>query len=115
MELVSDIQKPEPSAEVKEAMGVSPESVVINSVEEMGHVVTHWHFTAVSDLHHKLRMPADVGIDIPTGKFDPVTGEEICIDGNEDHKAGFMAGLHYALELLDKFPIKGVPEEGEDA
>ena len=25
MELVSDIQKPEPSAEVKEAMGVSPE------------------------------------------------------------------------------------------
>ena len=28
------------------------------------------------------------------------------IDGNADHRAGFLAGVKYALELLDTFPIK---------
>lgn len=106
--------KPEPSAEAKEAMGVSDNAQTIDSVDQMGHIATNWHFTAVSDLHHKLRMPADVGIDIPTGELDK-DGNEIVIDGNEDHKAGFMAGLHYALEILDTFPIKGVPEDEEES
>ena len=107
-------QTQEVSAEqkAKEALGISDKATTINSVEEMGHVVTHWHFTAIQDLHHKLRMPADVGIDIPTGEWDE-DGNEIVIDGNEDHKAGFLAGLNYALEILDTFPIKGVPDEGE--
>lgn len=103
-------QKAEPTAEAKEAMGVSDNATTINSVDEMGHIVTNWHFTAVSDLHHKLRMPPDVGIDIPTGEKD-AEGNEVVIDGNEDHKAGFLAGLHYALEILDTFPVKGVPED----
>lgn len=110
----SNQQTQEVSAEqkAKEALGISDKATTINSVEEMGHVVTHWHFTAIQDLHHKLRMPADVGIDIPTGEWD-ADGNEIVIDGNEDHKAGFLAGLNYALEIMDTFPIKGVPDEGE--
>ena len=102
--------KQEPSAELKEAMGVSENAATISSVDEMGHIVTNWHFTAISDLHHKLRMPPDVGIDIPTGEKDH-EGNDIVIDGNEDHKAGFLAGLNYALEILDTFPVKGVPED----
>lgn len=102
--------KQEPSAELKAAMGVSDKATTISSVEEMGHVVTNWHFNVISDLHHKLRMPPDVGIDIPTGELD-TEGKDIVIDGNADHKAGFLAGLNYALERLDTFPIKGVPED----
>ena len=104
--------KPEPTAELKAEMGVSSDAQTILSVDQMGHIATNWHFTAVSDIHHKLRMPEDVGIDIPTGAVD-ADGKEIVVDGNADHKAGFLAGLHYALERLDTFPIKGVPEDGE--
>lgn len=107
-------QKPEASAKDKDAMGVSENAVQIQSVDQMGHVVTNWHFSVVSDLHHKLRMPEDVGIDIPTGEFDK-EGNEVVIDGNADHKAGFLAGLHYALEQMDTFPIKGVPEDEPEA
>ena len=104
------VQKEEPTAEAKEAMGVSDQAQTITSVDEMGHIVTNWHFNAVSDIHHKLRMPPDVGIDIPTGEKD-ADGNEIVTDGNADHKAGFLAGLNYVLEILDTFPIKGVPED----
>lgn len=109
---VVEINKPEPTPEAKEAMGVTDTATMIQSVSEMGHVVTGWHFKIIEDLHHKLRMPDDVGIDIPTGDIDG-DGNEVVIDGNADHKAGFLAGLHYALERLDTFPIKGVPEDGE--
>lgn len=102
----------EPSKQDLEAMGVSENATTINSIEEMGHVVTNWHFNVLNDLHHKLQMPHDVGIDIPTGAFDADGNEEV-IDGNEDHKAGFLAGISYALELMDTFPIKGVPEDEE--
>ena len=106
--------KPEASAEAKEAMDVSAEALQIQSVDEMGHIVTNWHFTVVQDLHHKLRMPEDVGIDIPTGDVDE-DGKDVVIDGNADHKAGFLAGLNYALERLDTFPVKGVPEDEDEA
>lgn len=102
--------KAEPTQEAKEAMGVSDNATTIKSIDEMGHVVTNWHFNAVGDLHHKLRMPEDVGIDIPTGTVD-AEGKDEVIEGNADHKAGFLAGINYALEILDTFPIKGVPED----
>ena len=105
--------KQEPTQEAKEAMGVSDNAVQISSVDEMGHIVTNWHYTVVQDFHHKLRMPEDVGIDIPTGDIDE-DGNEVVIDGNADHKAGFLAGLHYALERMDSFPVKGVPEDEEN-
>ena len=105
--------KQDPTPELLAEMGVTDKAQVIESVDELGHVVTNWHFTIVEDLHHKLRMPEDVGIDIPTGEFD-ADGKDIVIDGNADHKAGFLAGLNYALERLDTFPIKGVPEDEPD-
>ena len=108
--IIPFVQKEEPTAEAKEAMGVSDKAQTITSVDAMGHIVTNWHFNAVSDIHHKLRMPPDVGIDIPTGEKD-ADGNEIVTDGNADHKAGFLAGLNYVLEILDTFPIKGVPED----
>jgi hypothetical protein len=52
-------------------------------------------------------MPEDAGIDIPTGNILEDGTPEV-IDGNADHRAGFLAGVKYALELLDTFPIKGV-------
>lgn len=107
---VVEFTKPEPTPEAKQVMGVSENAQTISSVDEMGHVVTNWHFNVVTDIHHKLRMPADVGIDIPTGTVD-AEGKDEVIEGNQDHKAGFLAGLNYALELLDTFPIKGVPED----
>ena len=109
---MTEQNKPEPTQKDLDAMGIKPEDVKLDSVEQMGHIVTNWHFRVVADFHHKLRMPEDVGIDIPTGELDE-NGEEIIIDGNEDHKRGFLTGLHYALELMDTFPIKGVPEDGE--
>ena len=94
----------------KEALNISDNAVLIESVDQLGNIVTHWHFNMLQQLHHKLQMPADVGIDIPTGQVDE-EGNDVVIDGNEDHKAGFLAGINYALELLDTFPIKGVPED----
>lgn len=111
---MSEAPKPEVTTEVpeavKEAMGVSQEAEQILSVQQMGNIVTNWHFNVITDLHHKLRMPEDVGIDIPTGDVNE-DGKDIVIEGNADHKAGFLAGLNYALEQLDTFPIKGVPED----
>lgn len=109
---MTESQKPEVPQDVKEVMGISDNAQIINGVEEMGHVVTSWHFGVITDLHHKLRMPEDVGIDIPTGDID-ADGNEIVIDGNADHKAGFLAGLNYCLEQLETFPIKGVPEDSD--
>lgn len=94
----------------KEALNISDNAVLIESVDQLGNIVTHWHFNILQQLHHKLQMPADVGIDIPTGQVDE-EGNDVVIDGNLDHKAGFLAGINYALELLDTFPIKGVPED----
>ena len=111
---MTEQNKVAPTPELLAEMGVTDKAQVIESVDELGHVVTNWHFTIVEDLHHKLRMPEDVGIDIPTGELD-ADDNEIVIDGNEDHKAGFLAGLHYALERLDTFPIKGVPEDEPEA
>ena len=105
--------KQDPTPELLAEMGVSEDADLITDVDQVCHVVTNWHFTIVEDLHHKLRMPEDVGIDIPTGEFD-ADGKDIVIDGNADHKAGFLAGLNYALERLDTFPIKGVPEDEPD-
>lgn len=109
-EEVQKLEVTEPSQKDLDAMGVSADAEKILDVMTMGQLVTGWHFTMVQDLHHKLQMPADVGIDIPTGAVD-AAGEEIVIDGNDDHKAGFMAGIAYALERMDTFPIKGVPED----
>ena len=109
---MTEQSKPMPSQKDLDAMGVSPNAVIMKDVNTLGNLVTGWHFAVVADLHHKLRMPADVGIDIPTGELD-AEGNDICIDGNADHKAGFLAGLNYALEQLETFPIKGVPEDGE--
>ena len=97
----------------KEAMNISDDAVRIESVDQLGNIVTNWHFHMIQQLHHKLQMPADVGIDIPTGELD-AEGNDVVIDGNLDHKAGFLAGINYALELLDTFPIKGVPEDEPD-
>ena len=80
----------------------------INDVREMGNVVTTWHHNALLKIGHALQMPPEAGIDIPTGTVD-ANGNEEFIDGNEDHKAGFLAGMQYALEILSDFPIKGVP------
>lgn len=113
---MSDIipfKKDEPSAEVLAEHGISLDAPKIDDVSEMGHVMTHWHFSMIQDLHHKMQMPEDVGIDIPTGELD-ADGKDICVDGNEDHRAGFLAGIAYALERLDTFPIKGVPEDEAD-
>lgn len=109
-EPVTPIEKPEVPQEVKDAMGISNDAQTIKDVEEMGNIVTNWHFNVVTDLHHKLRMPDDVGIDIPTGDLNE-DGTDVVIDGNADHKAGFLAGISYALEKLDTFPVKGVPED----
>lgn len=105
-------QTPVPSKKDLEAMGVSEDASTINSINEMGHIVTNWHFNAINDLHHKLQMPADVGIDIPTGTVD-ANGKDEVIDGNADHRMGFLAGISYALEVLDTFPIKGVPDDSD--
>lgn len=109
---MTEQNKPEPSQKDLDAMGITENAVKLDDVNRMGNLVTGWHFSVVADLHHKLRMPADVGIDIPTGEKDS-EGNEIVIDGNEDHKAGFLAGLHYALERLETFPIKGVPDDSD--
>lgn len=98
----------------KEALNISDNAVLIESVDQLGNIVTHWHFNMLQQLHHKLQMPADVGIDIPTGQVDE-EGNYVVIDGNLDHKAGFLAGINYALELLDTFPIKGVPEDESES
>lgn len=78
----------------------------INDVREMGNVVTTWHFNLLNQLNHVLQMPPEAGIDIPTGTVD-ADGNPEYIDGNEDHRAGFLTGIQYAFELLDTFPIKG--------
>lgn len=111
---VVPFEKPEPSDKDKAAMGIPANAIKLTDTEQMGRLVTGWHATVIQDIHHKLQMPADVGIDIPTGEFNE-DGTEVVIDGNEDHKAGFLAGLNYALEQLDTFPVKGVPDDGEDA
>ena len=110
--MTEQVERTEPSQKDLDAMGVTADAVKLNDANVMGNLVTGWHFTVVSDIHHKMQMPDDVGIDIPTGEWDE-EGNEIVIDGNEDHKAGFLAGLSYALEIMDTFPIKGVPDEGE--
>lgn len=97
----------------KQAMGVSPNAQKMEDVNTLGSIVTQWHYNMILQLHHKLRMPEDVGIDIPTGETDG-DGKDIVIDGNADHKAGFLAGINYALELLDTFPIKGVPVDADE-
>lgn len=94
----------------KDALGITDNAQKIVDVQMMGNIVTHWHSTMVQDLHHKMQMPADVGIDIPTGETDE-DGNDVVIDGNADHRAGFLAGINYALERMDTFPIKGVPED----
>lgn len=99
-----------PTEKDLKAMDVSHNAIYLDDVQKMGNLVTAWHAGLVQDFHHKLQMPTDVGIDIPTGEFD-AEGKDTVIDGNEDHKAGFLAGLNYALERLDTFPIKGVPED----
>lgn len=106
--------KPEvlPTPEELAAQGVSPEATKITDVQMMGHIATRWHFDMIQKLHHQLQMPDNVGIDIPTGELD-ADGKDIVIDGNDDHKAGFLAGINYVLEIMDTFPIKGVPEDGE--
>lgn len=109
---MSEVESNLPSQKDLDAMDVSANAVKIDSVNQLGNIVTNWHFSALNDLHHKAQMPENVGIDIPTGKFDE-DGKDVCIDGNEDHRAGFLAGIHYAIDLLETFPIKGVPEEGE--
>ena len=104
----------EPSQKDLDAMGISPEAIILDDVNVLGNLATGWHFQTLNDLFHKSQMPPDVGIDIPTGKLDAEGNEEV-IEGNEDHKAGFLAGIAYAIELMNTFPIKGVPEDGEDA
>jgi len=84
----------------------------ITDVQEMGNVVTTWHYNVLSQIAHVLQMPEDAGIDIPTGEVDE-NDEPVYIDGNEDHKTGFLVGMQYALELLSTFPIKGQPVEDE--
>lgn len=103
----------EPSQADLDAMGVSSEAIKITDVQEMGNAVTRWHFNVIQQLHHILQMPDDVGIDIPTGTVD-ADGKDEVIDGNADHRAGFLAGVNLCLEYLDTFPIKGVPEDGEN-
>lgn len=112
--MAEQIERTEPSQKDLDAMGVTANAVKLDDANVMGNLITGWHFTVVSDIHHKMQMPDDVGIDIPTGKLDAEGNEEV-IDGNDDHKAGFLAGLAYALEQLETFPIKGVPEDGDDA
>lgn len=103
----------QPSNKDLVAMGVDPATAVkLDDVKVMGAIVTEWHFNMIQKLHHQLQMPDDVGIDIPTGEID-ADGKDIVIDGNADHKAGFLAGINYVLEIMDEFPIKGVPEDGE--
>ena len=112
LNMTEEVKPTEPSQKDLDAMGVSPEATKITDVQMMGNIVTHWHFNMIQKLHHQLQMPDNVGIDIPTGEFDE-DGNDIVIDGNADHKAGFLAGINYVLEIMDTFPIKGVPEDGE--
>ena len=94
----------------KAALDVSASAVKLDDVITMGNLVTGWHYDMLNQLHHKLQMPDNVGIDIPTGTVDAEGNDEV-IDGNADHRAGFLAGINYALELLESFPIKGIPDE----
>lgn len=112
---VIPFKKPEEvSAEVLAEHGISDQAERVEDILELGNAVTAWHFKVIQELHHKAQLPPNVGIDIPTGELDK-DGKDICIDGNDDHRAGFIVGMHYALELLDTFPIKGVPtDEPED-
>ncbi len=110
---VAPVERKMPSQKDLDAMGVGPNAVYMDDVQKMGNIVTAWHAGIIQDLHHKLQMPADVGIDIPTGTVDADGNDEV-IEGNYDHRAGFLAGINYALERLDTFPIKGVPEDGEN-
>lgn len=110
--MTEEVQTTEPSQKDLDAHGVSAEAVKITDVQMMGNIVTLWHFNMIQKLHHQLQMPDNVGIDIPTGEVD-ADGNDILIDGNDDHKAGFLAGINYVLEIMDTFPIKGVPEDGE--
>ena len=97
----------------KAALDVSAKAIKLDDVTVMGNLVTGWHYDMLNQLHHKLQMPADVGIDIPTGDVDG-EGKDVVIDGNEDHRAGFLAGISYALELMESFPIKGIPDDASD-
>lgn len=107
---MTEVIKAEPTQKDKDAMDITPQATLIETVEQMGNIVVNWHFNMVTDFHHKLRMPDDVGIDIPTGNLNPDGTDEV-IDGNTDHKAGFLAGINYALERMDTFPIKGIPDD----
>lgn len=109
---MSEQNQAEPTQKDLDAMDVSADAIKINSVEEMGNIVVQWHFNALTNISHKLQMPPDVGIDIPTGDIDE-NGEEVFIDGNADHRAGFLAGMRYAAEILATFPVKGVPVDEE--
>ena len=80
----------------------------ITDVQELGNAVVSWHIQTLRTIEHVLNMPEDAGIDIPTGNILEDGTSEV-IDGNADHRAGFLAGVKYSLELLDTFPIKGVP------
>lgn len=79
----------------------------ISDVQELGNAVVSWHIQTLRIIEHVLNMPEDAGIDIPTGNTLGDGTPEV-IDGNADHRAGFLAGVKYTLELLDTFPIKGV-------
>ena len=79
----------------------------ITDVQELGTAVVSWHIQTLRTIEHVLNMPEDAGIDIPTGNILEDGTPEV-IDGNTDHRTGFLAGVKYALELLDTFPIKGV-------
>lgn len=111
-EEVKPLERTEPSQKDLDAMGVTADAIKLDDVQMMGQLVTGWHHDMVSDFAHKLNMPDDVGIDIPTGDID-ANGNEVVIDGNADHRLGFLTGLAYALERMNTFPIKGVPEDGE--
>ncbi len=82
----------------------------ITDVQELGNAVVSWHIQTLRTVAHMLNMPEDASIDIPTGKTLE-DGTEEFIEGTAEHKAGFLAGMQYALELLDTFPIKGVPAD----
>lgn len=85
----------------------------IRDVQVMGNAVVGWHEEALKTMFHVLQMPDNVSIDIPTGHTNE-EGKEIFIDGNEDHKAGFLAGINYAIEVLETFPIRVRKEEEEE-
>ena len=92
----------------EEINGVQMEVRPMTDVQEFGNIVTGWHYQVVSDIGHMINMPEDAMVEVPTGTVD-ADGNAEFKEGTQEHKEGFIAGMHYTLDLLNTFPIHGKP------